>query len=335
MTRLTSWIGLWTFTTVLIGVAPGCGGNQTEIVMPDGDPEIESLAAPENTPLPPHLLVCGYHKNLSEPLTVHTYNEPAPAISLYDFSHSGAQMVAWMVKHPGGRAYQYRKRADGDQRAGIGRALSEPCFGDGDDADKVIRQIVIHRAAGADAVEAMGSLLRQGRTTHFLIDQDGVVHQALDPVHAAFAPTESSNSAVYIALVMARRPPEWVSPLLADAGALGASGTAPAVALANPLLHSAVPAPSDVFATREWCTVGDQKLESETPTAEQLAALKVLLKALHQEYRLIRLEFPLDKNGTPLRGPLEDAEFQQGLLADYHTGATVEPACLPLEALVP
>ena len=64
-------------------------------------------------------------------------------LSLYDFAHSDAQMVTWMRDHPGGKGFAYRankKAGSSGQKGMIGRAVSEPCFGNGEEAREVIYQ---------------------------------------------------------------------------------------------------------------------------------------------------------------------------------------------------
>lgn len=334
----------WACLVLLAALATSaCAGRQRsgEPEVLHGEPEIERIEAPLDgqSGLPPHVLVCGYHKNLELPLEVTTYQSET-GLSLYDFAHDGRQLETWMRLHPGGRAWGLRQHhQDKGPSGAIGRQLGEPCFGNGARAVDVIRQIVVVRAGGADASEALHNLLRTGRSAHFVVDRDGTVHQALDPVHAAVAPEPHANVAIYVAVVTPRRVHEWLPSVLTLGGSEGAvgalAGHTAGDGAARAAQSRAVPAPEDVFAARERCSVSGQTVLSETVTAAQERALAGLMWALADEYPSIKLEVPIARDGSALREHMSDSLYHAGILTDYHVRAeSREPACLDLARIL-
>ncbi len=185
----------------------GCSGTQQPVAefIVEADPEISSTEtsssqAPQKRP--PMILACGYSVLLKPDTEIIVYDEdPARAMSLYDFNQD-EHLTAWIERHPTGRGYAFRSLGDGRE---IGKQVSDLCFGNGDQAKDVINQIVIHDAPGKDASDALLGLLKQGITTHFLVDREGVIYQVLDPVHAAQNPKVSKdilNGSVYIGVVL-------------------------------------------------------------------------------------------------------------------------------------
>lgn len=316
------------------GAGRGQGGGAT---VGEGDPQIERVAGIEgiSTEVPPHILICGLHKNLVLPLEVATYNSDQDALSLYDFAHDEGQLQTWMAQHPGGRAWKVRQHPDDKgPRGAIGRQISEPCFGNGAEAEAVIRQVIVVRAGGADAGEALHNLLREGRSVHFLVDRDGQVHQTLDPVHAAIAPTEHANVAIYVAMVAPRRTAEWLPSVLVRGAAPGVAGALGTTAGPGGAAASVAP-PPDVFAERAQCAVGGSVVLSEQYLPAQERSLAALLWALADEYPRIALEAPIARDGSMLREFMPDSLYHVGVLADYHTReAAHEPACLDLERIL-
>jgi len=290
----------------------------------------------------PHILVCGLHKNLETDLDTVTYLDE-DGLSLYDFVHDESQLVTWMQHYPGGKAYRFRSHRSGDAsnsnpRAGqIGRAVSEPCFGNGEEAKDVIRQVVVQRAGGADASEALHNILRSGRSVHFVVDRDGTVYEALDPTHAAVAPTDNANFAIYVALVAPRRLHEWLPEIVVEGGGLGLSG---ALASADPQsiprgAGASVRPPDDASAERAQCTVAGQEVTSEPYTAAQERALAKLLHTLDDEYPELTLDPPIAPDGSTLREHMDDSPYHKGVLAAYHAEkGAVEPACLDLDRVL-
>ncbi len=317
----------------ILSLCAACGatqGGQARLV--DGEPEVQHLA--DNLEVPNHFLTCALHRIARTPYPIVTYLSGAPnALSLYDFSHDLGQLRTWNIHHPGARAFNYRRSGSSGEGTVIGRALSEPCFGNGSEASRVIRQIVIHRAPGDSPQEALHQLIYQGRTTHFIIAPDGTVFQPLDPVHAAVAPTPSANWAIYIALMSPRRTHEWLGAIQRWGAALGSTG-----AFTARLGHhaaSAIAPPRDRFAQRTTCQRHQRPVSTEVYTDDQLHSARHLIRLLTIDYSRITLEIPIQADGSPLTEVLPRAEFHVGVMADYHTRAdSIEPGCLDMTRLI-
>lgn len=323
----------------LMLLACGPSGPGKAVVKEGGDPQIERIADPDATAAAeatPMLLVCGYNKVLEQPLDVVTYYDAPPqGLSLYEF-HVEDHLTTWLTLHPQDRGYALRIPVDGAQREAIGRAVSEPCFGNGELAADVIRQVVVHRAGGRTPTEALHNLLRQDRTTHFLIDRDGTVYQPLDVVHAAYGPTENTNFAIYVALIAPRRPSEWLPEVLLPATFASAAGiTAAPIAAVEPPAGVTTPIPADAQASRVACTVNGRSVQADTYTDAQRQALATLTRALADEYPAIQLETPVDSQGVLPSNVIEDSPYHTGVLADHHTDASLtDLGCFELDKVV-
>lgn len=241
----------------------GCSGAQQPIpeLIVEADPEISSteLSSPLATQKrPPMILACGYSVLLKPETKVVAYDEdPARAMSLYDFNQD-EHLTAWIERYPTGRGYAFRSSNDGRE---IGKQVSDLCFGNGDKAKDVISLIVIHDAPGHNASDALLRLLKQGITTHFLVDREGAIYQTLDPVHAAQNPEISKeilNGAVYIGVV---------SP---DAG-------------------------------RVRCEVNGAAVEGGEVTGAQYMALGEVVRGLRSEYPGIGDAWPTDGQGAMVK----------------------------------
>ena len=196
---------------VLCVASLGCSGSAEGNVKLEEDPGFEYIPPEDPQDEPSSILICNYEWATSRDLEVVTYDDDPEegGLSVYDFVDD-VHMAAWITGHPTERAYRLRKRPGESSSQGIGRLLSEPCFGDGEEAVDVVRQVVIHRVPGQTPYEGLLWLLRADRTTHFLVDRDGVVYETLDPVHAAHAPTANNNVAIYVGLMAPRRTHEWL-----------------------------------------------------------------------------------------------------------------------------
>ncbi|MDX9723938.1 MAG: hypothetical protein RBU37_24525 [Myxococcota bacterium] len=295
------------------------------------DPQIERLEYAGGK-LPSHILTCGLIRPVDEKLLVHSYlDEPPFAMSLYDFGHDASQLNTWMEHSPGGRAFAFRKPPQAGAKDEIGRALTEPCFGNGEEAKNVVRQVVVQRAPGLDARRALDALLSEARSTHFVIDRDGAVFEVLDPVHAAIAPEANANYAIYVALVEPPRADEYLPPLMVEAMRVSTLGL---LALPAGLSKDSLPA-HDIPKLEERaltsCTLGTQSVLGVPPSPEQLDALRRLVDALQIDYPRLSSELPFDDDGAPIRSYFEGSEYHLGVLAAYHTSPELEePACLDL-----
>lgn len=322
---------------LLVGCGPSTSGLSGAVVTtPDEAIEMSVNTGAPLEAAPPHLLVCGLSSVLKRPADVVTYlSQRDDVLSLYDFSDP-SHLGVWGRVNEGARAYQLRTPPD---KSGppIGRRTTDYCYGDGERAKGLVGQLVVHRAGGRDANEAVRSLLQTGRTTHFVIDRNGTIYQTLDPVHAAYAPGQKANATlgIFIALVSPRQPGEW-APSMAMPGAtaaavLGAAGLKTAGASAGDRLGLTLPDDLKLYEAPSRCRAQGREVTDHPPSRAQREALEVLISTLRDEFPLIEAQTPSGESAARLPRSWE----YRGVLVDPHTHAERSlPACVGLSDVV-
>ncbi len=173
--------------------------------------------------------------------------------------------------------------------------------------DRVVRLVVLHADQTTTSRDCYRVLCARGLSTHFLVDWDGTVYQALDPVSRAFHARGFNDVSIGIDLNNRLAPLPLQGPLPSYAS------------LCTP------PFPPGFAAQRR--PVGTARIHGHLfrahgYTEAQLDALRSLLDALVAALPSLapegRLRIPLDPVGAVLEGLLPEPDTFTGLVAHWH-----------------
>ena len=213
----------------------------------------------------------------------------------------GVKVVTF--EDPGGLSFE-RESANSELGMFSERWLEGKKVKDLEALQEKVHQVVVHTDLTRDSAKCFAVLAARSLSTHFMIDWDGVIYQALDPLYQAYHAGDANDASIGLDMNNMMRN-------------LIREPDAPAY---NPD-HERIGEMSQKEFRRqksEIKTVNGARVRSWGYTDPQYLALISLLQALTKWLPKIKAEVPLDEKGEIVSTTLEDGVAFEGIIGHYH-----------------
>jgi len=130
---------------------------------------------------------------------VHTYMDGG--MSFYNPQTAGVSNYGnMMMRRPSGRVYSNRRGVRGARHNLDMNTFAKVSTEEFDELRDTLFQVVLHHDVTFSSEDCFGVLVSRGLSTHFLINHDGTLHEALDPYHSAWATGDNNNNCISLDL---------------------------------------------------------------------------------------------------------------------------------------